>query len=189
MRLSVVLSDGQQRVIVSDGSWQAADEATPQWHQATLDDADWKPAVAIAPYGGGPWGKIAGLCTDVQDDPLVAYAGEPAAIRALYFAVRRVKRAILFKNPIVDFSQVLFIDQPLPQGPINPEHEAIHRMGITAVTGGRLLVLDGLSPGGEIRQLAQIAPAASGDPTCLSTRAACCSASSRAMSRVFIFMR
>lgn len=158
VRLSVVLSDGQQRVIVSDGSWRAADEATPQWHQATLDDADWKPAVAIAPYGGGPWGKIADLCTDVQDDPLVVYAGEPAVVRALYFAVRRVKRVIFFKNPIVDFSQVLFIDQPLPQGPINPEHEAIHRMGITAVAGGRLLVLDGLSPGGEIRQLAPDRP-------------------------------
>ena len=80
----MVLSDGQQRVIVSDGSWRAADEATPQWHQATLDDADWKPVVAIAPYGGGPWGKIADLCADVQDDPLVAYAGEPAVVRAVF---------------------------------------------------------------------------------------------------------
>jgi hypothetical protein len=53
----------------------------------------------------------------------------------------------------LDFSQLLFIDQPLPQGP-NSEHEAIHRMGIMAVPGGRLLVLDGLHPGGKLRQLA-----------------------------------
>ena len=34
-------------------------------------------------------------------------------------------------------------------------HEAIHRMGIWATPGGRLLVLDGLHPGGEVRQLAE----------------------------------
>ncbi len=94
----------------------------------------------------------------MQDDPVAAYAGESPAVRELYFAVRRVKRDILFKNPVLDFSQLLFIDQPLPQGPINPEHEAIHRMGIMAVPGGRLLVLDGLHPGGQLRQLAPEKP-------------------------------
>ena len=54
---------------------------------------------------------------------------------------------------MLDFSQLLLIDQPLPQGP-ESKHEAIHRMGIMAVPGGRLLVLDGLHPGGRPRQLA-----------------------------------
>ncbi len=72
----------------------------------------------------------------------------------LYFSVRAVKRRIAFKNPLLDFTQLLFIDQPMPRGRVNPEHEAIHRMGITATPGGRLLVLDGLHPGGKVRQLA-----------------------------------
>jgi hypothetical protein len=71
--------------------------------------------------------------------------------------VRRVKRSILLKNPVWDFSQLLLIDQPLGQGP-ESRHEAIHRMGIMAVPGGRLLVLDGLHPGGRLRQLAPQQP-------------------------------
>ena len=42
-------------------------------------------------------------------------ADGPAA--ELYLAVRRVKRRIAFANPAVDFSQVLFIDQPYPRFP------------------------------------------------------------------------
>ena len=52
----------------------------------------------------------------------------------------------MFKNPAVDFTQLLFIDQPLPQGS-ESSHEAVHRLGIMAVPGGRLLVLDGLRSG------------------------------------------
>ncbi len=79
------------------------------------------------------------------------------AARELYLAVRRVKRGILFKNPAVDFTQVLFIDQPLPQGS-ESTHEAVHRLGRMAVAGGRLLVLDGLRPDGAVRQLAPEKP-------------------------------
>jgi hypothetical protein len=158
VRLAVTFADGTRTVVVSDGSWRAEAGLRSQWEQIDSDDASWRPAAVSAPLGGGPWGKIAGFGADVPEDPMVAYAGEDPAAKALYFAVRRVKRAILFKNPVVDFEQLLFIDQPLPQGPINPEHEAIHRMGITAVPGGRLLVLDGLHPGGRLRQLAPDRP-------------------------------
>ncbi|MBM4092360.1 MAG: hypothetical protein FJ276_23490 [Planctomycetes bacterium] len=157
-RLTVTLADGSQCVVASDGSWRAAQEFQPQWEQAAFDDASWRGAAVSAPFGAGPWGKIAGLETDAMDDPVAAYAHEAPAVRDLYLAVRQVKRSILFKNPVLDFTRVLFIDQPLPQGPINPEHEAIHRMGITAVPGGRLLLLDGLHPGGQIRALAPDRP-------------------------------
>ncbi len=83
--------------------------------------------------------------------------GENAA-KQLYLEICRVKRAMMFKNPVVTFTQLLFIDQPYPSGPVNDIHEAIHRMGITATHGGRLLVLDGLHPGGKVRQLAPQKP-------------------------------
>ncbi len=71
----------------------------------------------------------------------------------LYLAVRRTKRRIAMTNSAIDFSQLLLIDQPYPGGGHEWRHEAIHRMGHRAVPGGRLLVLDGLHPGGRVRQL------------------------------------
>lgn len=71
---------------------------------------------------------------------------------ALYFRVREVKRSIVFQNPVVDFDQVLFVDMPFPAGS-EWNHETRHRLGYMAVPGGRLLVLEGLSPGGQLRQL------------------------------------
>ncbi len=84
-------------------------------------------------------------------------AEDAAAGDALHFAVRRVKRQIMFKNPSLDFSRLLLIDQPYPQGP-EWQHEAVHRMGHRAIPGGRLLLLEGLHPGGQVQQLAPDRP-------------------------------
>ncbi|MBM4000713.1 MAG: hypothetical protein FJ297_14445 [Planctomycetes bacterium] len=78
--------------------------------------------------------------------------------RRFYFAVRDIKRGIAFRNPSLDFNQLMFIDQPYPRGRVNDTHESIHRMGITATPGGRLLLLDGLHPGGKVRELAPARP-------------------------------
>jgi len=75
----------------------------------------------------------------------------------LYFKVRELKRAIMFENPVVDFDKVLLVDMPFPQGR-EWHHETRHRLGYMAVPGGRLLVLEGLSPKGKIRQLMPQAP-------------------------------
>jgi hypothetical protein len=95
---------------------------------------------------------------ELRLNTLARQAEGTASALDLYFAVRAVKRRIAFKNPLLDFTRLLFIDQPMPHGRVNPEHEAIHRMGITATPGGRLLVLDGLHPGGKVRQLAPDRP-------------------------------
>ena len=75
----------------------------------------------------------------------------------LYFRVREIKRKIMFRNPAIDFTQVLFIDQPFPQGS-EWQHETRHRLGYMAVPGGRLIVLEGLGPEGHLRQLAPQPP-------------------------------
>ena len=82
---------------------------------------------------------------------------DAAAAESLYMTVRRIKRQIMFKNPSLDFSQLLLIDQPYPRGP-EWQHEAVHRMGHRAVPGGRLLLLEGLHPGGRVRRLAPDKP-------------------------------
>lgn len=105
--------------------------------------------------------KAPSLAEELAELDRLARRLEAAASQALdapaaeevYLLVRRVKRRMMLKNPVVDFRQLLFIDQPYPQGP-EWRHQAIHRLGHRAVCGGRLLALDGLDPGGRIRQLA-----------------------------------
>ncbi len=86
----------------------------------------------------------------VQVGPALTTGLDP---KEFYLAVRHVKRQIMFKNPVVDFTRVMFIDNPFPAGGEWP-HQARHRNGMMAVPGGRLLVLDGLSPDGKVLQLA-----------------------------------
>jgi len=154
-RLRITLADGKRQIVVSSGSWRTAKEGRTGWQQPAFDDSAWKPAMVTAPFGGGPWGRVGGL--GGPGDPLSDYAHAHPAVRELYLAVRRLKRRIALRNPVVDFTQLLFIDHPYPQG-YAWQHEAIHRMGIMATPGGRLLVLDGLHPGGEIRKLAPARP-------------------------------
>ncbi len=69
----------------------------------------------------------------------------------LYFAVRRIKRRIMFKDPLIDFSQVVFADVPCYDA-LN--HESMHRVFPQAQNNvGRLLVLDGLFGDGKLRDL------------------------------------
>ncbi|MEN6496309.1 MAG: LamG-like jellyroll fold domain-containing protein [Thermoguttaceae bacterium] len=92
---------------------------------------------------------------------LDALAAQAAALTApdqgLYFKVREVKRSVALKNPAVDFDRLLFVDMPFPQGS-EWRHETRHRLGYMAVPGARLLVLEGLSPAGKLRQLMPQAP-------------------------------
>ena len=74
-----------------------------------------------------------------------------------YFRVREIKRAIMFKNPALDFSRVLFVDMPYPAGS-EWQHETRHRLGYMAVPGARLLALDGLRPDGRLTQLMPQSP-------------------------------
>jgi len=150
-KLAVVAADGGTVTVVSDTAWRASATFFPGWEQPGFDDSAWQPCIVAAPYGQGPWGRIAGE-TLLLDPTLAASRNDPAA--KLYFAVRAVKRRIAMKNPVIDFQQLLFIDQPYPRGRVNDTHESIHRMGITATPGGRLLVLHGLHPGGQVRHLA-----------------------------------
>ncbi|MDR2170065.1 MAG: hypothetical protein LBP59_07985 [Planctomycetaceae bacterium] len=75
----------------------------------------------------------------------------------LYFSVRKIKRIITFKNPVINFNSLIFVDSPLPRGS-EPHHETRHRLGYMAIPGGRLMKLDGLSPDGLQTKLAPKEP-------------------------------
>ncbi len=79
----------------------------------------------------------------------------PVEARKLYLDVRRLKRQIFLKDPAIDFSKLVFIDAPLRY-----PHESMHRVYPQAqLNCVRLLVLDGLHPGGKVRKLTdQVGP-------------------------------
>ena len=81
--------------------------------------------------------KVQALLLDTNDDE----------VRGLYLAVRRVKRRIAFKNPVLDFDRVLLADSPTYAA---GGHESAHRNGYNygANASGRLIVLEGLRPDG-----------------------------------------
>lgn len=82
---------------------------------------------------------------------LAALPANSSDARTLYLDVRRVKRQIMFAHPAVDFSKMVFIDVPERY-----PHESMHRVYPQAqLNCVRLLVLDGLHPGGEIRKLGE----------------------------------
>ncbi len=74
-----------------------------------------------------------------------------------YFAVRRLKRDIFFKNPLVTFDRILLIDNPYPKGKKGDAtdewgHEARHRNGFMAEPGGRMVTV-GLHPGSDVQNI------------------------------------
>jgi len=73
-------------------------------------------------------------------------------INDLYFEVRKIKRDIMFANPAVDFNQIMFVDIPYPTG--YWQHEGAHRTSKNGAFGGKLQILSGLKPDGEIKTLA-----------------------------------
>ncbi|MHC4648911.1 MAG: TolB family protein, partial [Planctomycetota bacterium] len=153
------LSEAQAAVLL-EGDWlfQADNEPTVE---RTRDEIRWAHELASRLAKSPKMPNIEDELTELgilekKADRLNADASG-GSVRELYFAVRRVKRRIMFKNPVVDFAEVLFIDNPYPQGS-EWKHQARHRDGMMAVPGGRLLVLDGLHPGGEIRKLAPEKP-------------------------------
>ncbi len=135
--------------------WLYQAQGAPLLRRAS-DEIGWarKVAARIASAGARP-----GLAADVAELNRLAqrvrrFAGPPdgAAARDLYLAIRQVKRRILLRDPAVDFSRLLLVDTPYPQGGEWP-HEALHHLGKRASSGGRLLTLDGLHPGGRLTRL------------------------------------
>ncbi len=125
-------------------------------------EIQWARQIAARLVKQGPAPNLAGELAELDGlaNRLAALAEKPstrAAAKDLYLAVRRVKRKITFKNPLVDFNQLLLIDQPYPEGSEWP-HQAIHRLGHRAVPGGRLVVLEGLDPSSPVRQLGPSRP-------------------------------
>ena len=152
-------SEPKESPLIADWLFQA--EGRPL-AERTQQEIGWTRALAarLAKEPGTP--DLRPSLTELDALARQLGGGESAALHEmaaeeLYLAVRRIKRSIALKNPTLDFRELLFIDQPFPQGS-ECNHEAVHRLGIMAVPGGRLLVLSGLDPAAPVRQLAPDQP-------------------------------
>jgi hypothetical protein len=76
----------------------------------------------------------------------------PTKEKELYFAVRTIKRKIMFQNPILNFDSIIYNDSPYPEGS-ESHHETRHLLGYQAVPGGRLIIQKGLNPAGKMSKL------------------------------------
>ncbi|MDO4550600.1 MAG: LamG-like jellyroll fold domain-containing protein [Planctomycetia bacterium] len=124
----------------------------------TLQEIQWTRDLAARIESQHP-GKISFAATlevlskyESEAKMLMDQKGKNEKNEALYFHVRRLKREILFANPVVDFDSVLYLDSPFPEGR-EWNHETRHRQGYMAVPGGRLMILKGLSPAGKQTKL------------------------------------
>jgi len=120
--------------------------------QRTLEEISWTRALAAriaAEYPGRVSFAEQLEALDRLQKRAEALEGEDAE---LYFAVRVLKRSIVLANPVLDFDRILMVDMPYPQGK-EWRHETRHRLGYMAVPGGKLVILEGLGPGGKVRKL------------------------------------
>ena len=58
LRFSATLKDGKKLTVVSDGSWQCANEVADGWQNLGFSAAAWPKAVAVAKMGDAPWGAL-----------------------------------------------------------------------------------------------------------------------------------
>lgn len=58
--LTIEFESGKRQQIVTDNSWRAGANATPDWMDAQKDPAGWVAARHMAAYGQGPWGELRG---------------------------------------------------------------------------------------------------------------------------------
>ena len=149
------LSAGEARQILErDWLHQASQKTTPERIQQEIR---WTRELAERMRAN--FGAKVDFTNELTDLAKIAQqAGSlTAPDRDLYLKVREIKRAVMFKNPALDFNQVLFVEMPFPKGS-ESRHETRHRLGYMAVPGARLLTLEGLRPDGRLTQLMPQAP-------------------------------
>jgi len=59
LKLRVVLGDGQIVERATDATWRCHASEEPNWTQLDFNDQAWEAASELAPFGGGPWGRLA----------------------------------------------------------------------------------------------------------------------------------
>ena len=153
VKMTASLAGGKKFELKTDKSWTTTRKLDKGWSQpAFKPGAHWKAAQEVAAFGSGTWGRI----SDRTSGAAPKKASDPKAT-ALYLKLRAIKRKIALKNPLVDFTRILAIDNDKSfcarDGIWSHErlygawnHETVHRTGQFVNGTGRLIVINGLDP-------------------------------------------
>jgi hypothetical protein len=82
-RLRITFDAGPDLIVPIDASWKAHVESSNGWDRPDFDDSAWKPSQPVAPFGGGPWGRIepdAPTLSPVALDPFLGDATIPDGV-------------------------------------------------------------------------------------------------------------
>ncbi len=90
----------------------------------------------------------AGDAEAVLDD-VAREAVDATNLRSLYLRARWALRELAFCNPKLDFDEIVCVKRQWPGN----NHQCSHRVGEAQIPGANLVVLKGLSPDGEVREL------------------------------------
>jgi len=138
--------------------WFCQAERKPLLRRAQ-DEIAWAEDMALRATRGSGTAKLADETAALQKlkgmarEMSASSSGDEQEAWKLYRAVREVKRRIMLAHPALDFDRLIFVDVPYTRGPEWP-HQSRYHSAMCAAHGGRLLVLDGLSPDGKLAELA-----------------------------------
>ena len=160
LKLKAQFVGGKTLELKTDASWMSTKSPEAGWNQAGFKPAaNWKAVKVVAAFGSGAWGNLS--ASGAGKAP--AKAGDPAAT-ALYMKLRAIKRKIVLKNPLIDFTRILAIDNDQSSASRKGvwaheglyrswNHETLHRTGQFVNGTGRLIVINGLDPEAETTDL------------------------------------
>ena len=89
-RLIVRLADGQTIQLDLDETWKASPVVCEGWQRPDFDDSGWEAAVAVAPYGRGPW----------KEQVIEGNPEPPAYLRKPFVIEKEVARARLYATAL-----------------------------------------------------------------------------------------
>lgn len=132
-----------QMLIEEDWIFQASDATSAE---RTLQEVGWARELAARLHGTDLTRELSSLAALENQLRTIPPAQDDKTTRENYLAVRRIKRAIMFRNPLFNFERLLLVDTPSYAG----AHESAHRNGYHYgnASGSRMFVLDGLQPDG-----------------------------------------
>ena len=116
--LHVETEDGKTRDVTTDGSWRCSQQAPSDqaWTNVDFDDASWKAAKELGPYGCSPWGRFQSgttygpYATGIEGQMRVVYVPDSKPVRMQKLEPKTHYRASAFDPTSGAVSELPSID-------------------------------------------------------------------------------
>ncbi len=169
--IKIVFENGEILEKYSGDTWLSTEEPKENWWEPDHDDSLWQASVALAPFGGGPWGERMVVSKTITD---------PATLRVQRATgANWMRRADSFARPDADFAWPAGIVYLQGRAPDNshPAATTNFRIGEThafwendvpapSISGNRMFTRVPASPDGTSRMILDAGTGWIGSPCC-----------------------